>query len=178
MRLRVLLDEIAYAIRVRLPKTVRGLGEPEGPGPILYKQFRINKLLQFVRKQPTFSPHLTHLSESNRVNIHKFIGLRDDIAHFRAKASVIRAKTMSVGFIGSRDAAPNGQRFQHTDLRAYVNGATMWTWQFLQQDAVKYFRARVENGEIRFTPCGIGPHRIGMPDIRPFKETFETRDKG
>ena len=31
MRLRVLLDEVAYVIRIRLPKAVRGLGQPEGP---------------------------------------------------------------------------------------------------------------------------------------------------
>jgi hypothetical protein len=178
MRLRVLLDEIAYVIRVRLPKTVRGLGQPQGPGPMQYKQFSSNKLLKFVGDHPTFCPHLTRLLESNRANIHKFIELRDDIAHFRAKAIVFPGETMSVGFVGSRDAAPSPQRLPHTDLRAYVNGATIWIWRFLQRDVVEYFRARVENGEIGFAPVGIGPHRIGMPGITRFKKSLKASDEG
>ncbi len=170
MRLRVLLDEVAYVIRIRLPQTVRGLGQPKGPGPMQYKQFRINELLKFVQDYPESSPYLTRLLEGNRDNIHKYIELRDDIAHFRAQALIFRGETMSVGFIGAREAAQSPRTVPHTDLRTYVNSATIWMWQFLQRDVVAYFRARVENGELGFAPLGIGPHRIGMPGVARFKQ--------
>jgi hypothetical protein len=169
MRLRALLDEVAYVIRIRIPETIRGLGQPKGPGPMQYKQFRINTLLKFVRDYPEFCPHLTRLLEGNRHNIHKYIELRDDIAHFRAQALIFRGETMSVGFIGAREAAQNLPSIPHMDLRTYINSATIWMWQFLQRDVVEYLRARVENGELGFAPVGIGPHRIGMPGIARFK---------
>jgi hypothetical protein len=43
IRLRVLLDELAYGIRIRLPDRIRGLGKPEGPGPLSYKYFRYDQ---------------------------------------------------------------------------------------------------------------------------------------
>jgi hypothetical protein len=109
MRLRVLLDEVDYVIRIRLPKTVRGLGQPEGPGPMQYKQFSINKLVKLVDKHPAFYPHLARLLNSNRNNIQTYIELRDDIAHFRAQALIFRGETMSVGFIGSRETVQSQQ---------------------------------------------------------------------
>ena len=136
------------------------------------KQFSINKLVKFVDKHPAFYPHLARLLNSNRNNIQTYIELRDDIAHFRAQALIFRGETMSVGFIGSRETVQSQQALPHTDLRAYVNNATIWMWRFLQKDVVAYFRARVENGEIGFAPLGIGPHRIGMPGITRFKQVL------
>jgi hypothetical protein len=171
MRLRVLLDEVAYVIRIRLLRTVRGLGQPKGSGPS--KQFSINELLKFVKKNATFCPHLTQLLESNRADIYKYIELRDDIAHFRAQALIFRGDAMNVGFIGSRETAQSQQGVPHTDLRAYINNATIWMWGFLQRDVVAYFRARVENGELGLSPFEIGPYRIAMPGITRFKQVLE-----
>jgi hypothetical protein len=170
IRLRVLLDEVAYDIRVRLPRTVRGLGQPQGPGAS--KHFSINDLLKFVNKHATFCQYLSRLLESNRGNIHQYIELRDDIAHFRAQALIFLGDAMSVGFIGSRENATSQHRIPHSDLLTYVNNATMWMWRFLQRDVVAYFRARVENGELGFAHVGIGPRRIGMPGIIRFKQVL------
>jgi hypothetical protein len=169
IRLRTLLDEVAYAIRTRIPNNVRGLSPLGGPGPIEYKHFSINTLQKFVAKNPDFCQHLTQLIENNKLAIGKFIDLRDDIAHFRAKAIIFPGPPLSVGFVGARDAART-KNLEHTDLLGYFNDATIWIWRFLQFDLVQYFRGRVEDGEIEFKPLGIGLTRISMPGIRRFKK--------
>lgn len=171
MRLRVLFDETAYIIRVRLPEDVRALRRPKGPGQ--NKQFSISQFLKFVKDHPAFCPHLTGLLENNRAEIRKFVDLRDDVAHFRAQAVIFRGDALSVGFIGSRETAQDAQRIPHTDLRAYIDSATIWMWRFLQRDVVEYFRFRVESGELGFAPFGIGPHSICMPGINRFKQILE-----
>jgi hypothetical protein len=168
IRLRALLDEVAYAIRTRLPKTVRGLSEPGGPGPFEQKQFSITALLKFSNKHPHFCRHLTRLLENNENDIRRFIELRDDIAHFRAKAVVFSGSSMSVGFIGARQI-PNTTIIEHSDLLKYIHDAMIWFWRFLQLDVVEYFRGRVEDGKLKFQPLGLGLSRITMPGIRRFK---------
>lgn len=169
IRLRTLLDEVAYAIRTRISENVRGLSPLGGPGPIEYKHFSITTLLKFIGKYPNYCTHLNRLLENNKSEIKKFIELRDDIAHFRAKAIIFPGPPLSVGFVGARDDFPS-KTLKHTNLSEYVDEATILVWNFLQFDLVQYFRGRVEDGEINFKPLGMGLTRISMPNIRRFKK--------
>jgi hypothetical protein len=100
----------------------------------------------------------------------RYITIRDDIAHFRAKALIFLGDTMSVRFAGARESSGHGI-LPHTDLRTYVDSATTWMWDFLERDVIEYFRGRIADEEIDFRPLGIGPHRIFMPGIERFKRT-------
>jgi hypothetical protein len=171
MRLRVLLDEVAYAIRILLPSNVRGLGGVKGPGPT--KHFSMTELLKFTKKYPKHFPLLTHLLENNQSNIHRFIELRDDIAHFRAKAIIFPGDSLNVGFIGARNSNDEQNRVQHTELSEYFNDATIWMWNFLQIDVVDYFRGCVEDNDLAFAPVGIGLARISMPGLTRFKKFLD-----
>jgi hypothetical protein len=162
IRLRVLIDELAYAIRAHMPLEVRGLGKPQGPGPVQYQQFSISKLLTFVRKNPKYSEALTTLIESNRTQIDDFVSRRNDIVHFRAKAIVFSTETMRVGFLNSR-LSPRAGSVQHTDLREFIEPALVWVWRFMQSDMVQYFRNEIAAGTLKFEKIGIGPHKIHMP---------------
>ena len=166
LRLRVLLDEVAFAIRIHLKPQVRGLGRPEGPGP--QKYFSINKFLKFVSEFPNHNVPLTDLINGARGDLERFIGLRDDIAHFRAKAIVFPGTHMSVGFVGSR-ASRDVKKIEHSDLSQEINQSVIWMWQFLQIDVVRYFRRLIEQGEIDFRSVGVAPVRIQMPGLRRFK---------
>jgi hypothetical protein len=149
-----------------MPKTVRRLSDPGGPTG--YKQFSINSFIGYVEKNPNCCPHLKRLMENNRASINRYITIRDDIAHFRAKALIFLGDKMSVGFAGARESKGHGI-LPHTDLRTYVDNATTWMWDFLERDVIEYFRGRIADGELDFKPLGIGPHRISMPGIARFK---------
>jgi hypothetical protein len=168
IRLRVLIDEISYIIRSFMPKKVRGLSEPEGPGPLEFRQFRIRKFLRFVSANPNYSTALTNLIEKNRSAIDRFISRRDDIVHFRAKAIVIRTDRMMVGFV-DRNLAKIRDTLPHEDLMQFVNPSLAWVWHFMQSDVVEYFGELIQEGTLDFSYFGIGPHRLRMPGARRLK---------
>ncbi|MBW7975074.1 hypothetical protein [Bradyrhizobium sp. BR 10289] len=174
VRLRVLIDELAYVIRVCMPPAIRGLSQPKGPGPLQYRQFSIRELLKFVRKHPDVSTALTKLLENNRQDIERFVSRRDDIVHFRAKAIIFRTNTMRVGFLDSRLSTSNGA-IEHTDLREFIEPALVWVWRFMQSDLVQYFREEIAVGSLEFDSVGIGPHKISMPGSVRLKKLLNTK---
>lgn len=177
IRLRVVMDEISFVIRMSMPKVVRYLSQPGGEGNPDYYQFSINQFLRFTSKHKDIFPILTKLFDKNRESIGKYIGLRDYIAHFRARAIVFSGPALSVGLIGARDDPRNFTR-PRVDLQDYVDEIMLWLWAFIEFDVVEYFRERIESGDLEVSRFGFAASFVNAPGIGRLKRAMKRAKSG
>ena len=107
IRLRVVLNDIAYIIRQIYPRYLRNLSEPSGPGRPGNWQFSYRDLIKFLRSHREHHPELADLLLNRSPWMNSLREQRDRILHYKAKVLVFTANDGARFFqIAARDVDP------------------------------------------------------------------------
>jgi len=88
LRLRIVLNDLAFIIRQLFPPNTRGMPSPSGGAAARNRELSIHDLLRFFKKTPDFCPTIGGALVSNESWLLELRAQRDKIVHYQAQVVI------------------------------------------------------------------------------------------
>lgn len=173
IRVRLILNDIAYLIRQLLPENVQGLKGPKGAVHPKNKELSMNKLISYFTSNPDAFPEIGSAITKNTDWIEQIIKQRDGIIHYKSRVYVWDDDTFTI-FDAARDNRylDDLGKVKKTPIFDYVNNQVMSIYKFMNGDIreaiLKYLKSQSKEYNPMFTQCMMTS--IGM-------ELFKTKNE-
>jgi len=177
IRLRILLNEIAFIIRQLYPEQIRGMPSPKGKQRAANKEMSINELRKFALKNPEFDPKLTELLSKNEDWLVTLRKQRDDIVHYKSQVVIFDPGKPGMMFAvvnpGSdyptEPTQEGGVRLVLTPVFEFVNSQIVSLLIFLNQDVVEFITSLIKTNGLQYGDVGVpGSTRISCVGVTLF----------
>lgn len=142
IRMRIVLNEVAFIVRLLLPENARGIKGPKGAKHPKNKEMSIHDLYISLSKSPQFAPEIMNALQINMAWIGRLRDQRDNIVHYKSKALIFEFEPDPISFAfmdaaGTQNmiATPNGgSRVVTTPVLEFVNSQMLALHNFLNTD--------------------------------------------
>jgi hypothetical protein len=177
IRLRILLNEVAFIIRQLYPNQVRGMPSPKGERRAENKEISINDLRKFTLKNPDFDPKLTELLKQNKDWLDTLRKQRDDIVHYKSQVQIFEPDKpemtfaiMNPGGDYPTERTQDGEiRIVLTPVFEFVNSQMVSLLIFLNQDVVEFIMSMVVSKGFKYGETGVpGSTRLSCTGVALF----------
>lgn len=177
VRLRILLNEVAFIIRQLYPKDARGMPSPTGKQRTANKEISINDVRKFILKNPEFDPKLTELLSKNEDWLVRLCKQRDDIVHYKSQVSIFEpgkpnmmfAITNPGGDYPMQVTQEGGSSLVLTPVFEFVNEQMASLLIFLNRDAVEFIMSMIKSNGFQYGEVGLpGSTRISCTGVTLF----------
>jgi len=177
IRLRILLNEVAFIIRQLYPNQVRGMPSPKGERRTENKEISINDLRKFTTKNPDFDPKLTKLLKQNKDWLDTLRKQRDDIVHYKSQVQIFEPDKPEMTFAiinpggdyPTQRTQDGGIRLVLTPVFEFVNSQIVSLLIFLNQDVVEFIMSMVVSQGFKYGETGVpGSTRFSCPGVALF----------
>ena len=141
IRMRIILNDIAFIIRQLFPDQERGLKPPTGKTHPKNREMSMGELLKYFDKHPDEHPHITKVIEKNEKWICRLKELRNNIIHYKSQIIIFETEP-DISFVAINPAGTQKtiktkdgrRRIVTTSVFEYINSQTLSLHNFLQKD--------------------------------------------
>lgn len=177
IRLRILLNEVAFIIRQLYPSQVRGMPSPKGERRAANKEISINDLQKFILKNPEFDPKLKELLGKNEDWLTELRKQRDDIVHYKSQVIVSEPSESNIMFAvinpggdyPTQVTQDDGVRIVPMSVFEFVNNQMVSLLIFLNCDVVEFIMSVIENRGFQYADFGLpGSTRFSCTGVTIF----------
>jgi hypothetical protein len=161
IRLRIVLNDLAFTIRQLFPANTRGMPSPGGRASARNKELSIHDLLKFFAKNPTFSPVIGAALLRNEAWILELRDQRDKIVHYKAKVVIFGdgaphqfAMLDAAGPEKMEPTPEGGMRVMLTNVFDFVHRQMRSLLNFMHVDLANAIRSYVVEEKIEHQTLG------------------------
>lgn len=177
IRERILFNDIAWSIRMILPKEIRGLRSLD-----LQKddEMRFDNIINFVKNNPESFKGLTKLINKNKEWIENNIKQRDDIIHFKKNVLVFKDSELSFSFLPIKINDNNFykdsdgyKRIKSTVVFKFINDKMVRLLSFLNDDVFNFILSYANENKIEVKECLLNKVCINYVGVSTYLKVNE-----
>lgn len=174
IRFRVVLNDLAYSVRLMMPPNIRGFGPPKGRAHPKNREMSVFKLADFLISNLVDYPELALPFREALPWMERLKNDRDNVIHYKAKAEVYEGSPLTFAFSNPagtehRTVGPSGEmRLVLTPIDAFVNEQMMSLYMFMNVSLLKAIEAYAIRNQMTLGNGGSG-FRISGPGIARFR---------
>lgn len=174
IRLRIVLNDIAFVTRQLLPKHTRGLKGPSGSTHPKNQEMSILSLVEFLEKQNEIYPELAAVFTKATPWMTRLKKDRDNVVHYKSKVVVFGTESPSFAFIDAAktmrtESTPEGgQRLLLESVADFVNSQMLSLHNFMHTDLANAVRIHASSFNLKSVQVS-GNHRISCIGIQRFR---------
>ena len=180
IRFRIVMNDLAYAVRLLMPQHARGLSAPTGETHPKNREMSVFKLANFLQSNshdyPEFSttfaratPWMTRLKND-----------RDSVIHYKAMVEIFEGDPLTFALsnaAGTERRKPRvggGTKRSLEPVGEFVNDQLLSLYSFMNEELLKAIEAHATRYKLKLGPGGSGFHITG-PGIARFRATNDLR---
>ncbi|MCF8241463.1 MAG: hypothetical protein K9J16_08740 [Melioribacteraceae bacterium] len=176
IRMRIVLNDVAFIIRQLLPENKRDLKNPKGGTHPKNREMSIFEIIDFFSKYPDEIPQLSSVLNNNKGWISRMKNQRDNIIHYKSKVIIFEtepdisfAMLNAAGTEKTEKTSDGGIRVVMTPVFEFINSQTVSLYNFLQIDLYNALKEFICKTDSNFKEIGTDP-RMSCIGIEIFKK--------
>lgn len=174
VRFRVVLNDLAYSVRLMLPPNIRGFGPPKGGVHPKNREMSIFKLTEFLKSNSVDYPELAPPFMDALPWMTRLKNDRDNVIHYKAKAEVYEGIPLTFALSNPagterRTIGQDGEmKLVLTPIDAFVDEQMMSLYVFMNVSLLEAIKAYSARSHMKLGNGGSG-FRISGPGIARFR---------
>ena len=176
IRMRIVLNDVAFILRQLLPEQARGLKNPKGGTHPNNKEMSMFDLMKFLTEKEHDFPELAEVLNKNKDWMYQLREQRDNIVHYKSKVIVFGAEP-NLSFATHNAAGTNntiptengGQRVATTPIFEFINPQMVSFHNFLHCDLYTAVGSLIDRQVEEFKEIYSDP-RMSCTGITLFKQ--------
>lgn len=176
IRMRIVLNDVAFIVRQLLPEQAQGLKGPKGGTHPRNKEMSMLDIFKYLSEKNHDFPELTTALHKNKDWILRLKDQRDNIVHYKSKVIIFETEP-NVSFsmlnaAGTEKTVPTekgGNRVVTTPVFKFINSQMVSLHHFLHRDLYSALRDCIVRKDMDFKEIGFNP-RMSCIGISVFKK--------
>ena len=163
IRMRVVLNDIAFVVWQLFPSNTRGLKGPSGGTHPKNQEMSIVDLTTFLERTQADYPELANAFGKAKSWIDRLRNQRDNVVHYKSKALVFKSDPISFALInaaGTQRQVPTpegGSTLVSEPVADFVNSQLLAIHNFMHVELVSAIRAHAERFDFEYVQVGGNP---------------------
>lgn len=184
IRMRIVLNDIAFILRQLLPENKRYIKNPKGNTHPRNKEMSIFEIINYFSKYPNEIPEITEALNNNKKWIFEMKEQRDNIIHYKSKVVIFESKpdisfamVNAAGTEKKEKTLEGGIRISTIPVLTFINSQTLSLNNLLQIDLYNSINKYVNKIDSNFKEIGTNS-RMGCIGIEMFKKINNIKEIG
>ena len=163
IRMRVVLNDIAFLVWQLFPSNTRGLKGPSGGTHPSNQEMSVVNLTKFLKRTQTDHPELAKAFSDAESWIDRLRNQRDNVVHYKSKAIVFETEPIAFALINAAGTErqvttpEGGYRIVSEPISNFVNSQLLAVHNFMHVELVSAIRAHTERHQLKYIQVGGNP---------------------
>lgn len=146
IRFRVVLNDLAYALRNFYPSNLRGFPGLKGGVHPLNREFSFFDFFKFIKENPSFHQDLNEVFVKNESNLKLLRRQRDNIIHYKSKVIIFSKDVLEFAIFSNAndeltEKTSDGRVMViTTPVFSFVNSQVMFLYKFINEDMLNVYQ--------------------------------------